>query len=563
MYRPLLSFALLAAFVTPLVAQSNMNVTRLGRLDEHPEGYNDVWGYVAPDGREYALLGTQDGLSVINASNPLAPYEVAFFPTNNCLWHDIKSWGRYVYEATDCSSGVRVFDMLDPENPVLAGEFAQSTIDNAHNIQIDLGTGLLYTVGDGNGFTVWNLAIDPVNPPLVKVWSGGGNNYIHDLYVFNGKAHTARIYAGSYDIVNVANLPAVSTIGSAPSGANFTHSTWVNNAETTAVVVDETTGNRHLSFFDISDPSNPSLTSSYSEDITTSPHNPFITDDEICHVSWYSEGYIALDMSDPANPVKVGRFDTTPGAGAPISLFTGAWGCYPFQPSGFIYISDIQKGLYILQLNSACPTDPGGAPVLCKVWPENVSVLESPRHPVILTGNDMSDATSVTVGDVVLTPPQFTVKNQMLYFNMPLVSQLGPNAISVTTPSGTTSGMSINVTAPVGTPLLDSGPAQAADGSFLEVAVGSNPGDLHYIALAFSIGQSAVPGKVTFDIGSNFSDLFLQPLLVANGAGVSGLGVVVPAIAVGATVYWQAAVFDPNAGWPSPATNFTSTTFVP
>lgn len=31
-----------------LTAQTDFNVTRLSRLDEHGT-YNDVWGYVAPD----------------------------------------------------------------------------------------------------------------------------------------------------------------------------------------------------------------------------------------------------------------------------------------------------------------------------------------------------------------------------------------------------------------------------------------------------------------------------------------------------------------------------------
>jgi hypothetical protein len=51
-----------------------------------------------------------------------------------------------------------------------------------------------------------------------------------------------------------------------------------------------------------------------------------------------------LDISDPFNPVKVGEYDTY---AAPTPTYNGAWGCYPFFPSGNVVISDMSTGLYI------------------------------------------------------------------------------------------------------------------------------------------------------------------------------------------------------------------------
>jgi hypothetical protein len=58
-----------------------------------------------------------------------------------------------------------------------------------------------------------------------------------------------------------------------------------------------------------------------------------------------------LDITDPTNPVETGFFDTFPLANS--ASFNGAWGVYPFLPSGNILINDINSGLYVLRDNTA------------------------------------------------------------------------------------------------------------------------------------------------------------------------------------------------------------------
>jgi hypothetical protein len=62
-------------------------------------------------------------------------------------------------------------------------------------------------------------------------------------------------------------------------------------------------------------------------------------------MSYYKDGFVCLDVSDPTNPVYVGRYDTYPSTSG---TYEGAWGCYPFFPSGNVIISDISTGLYVL-----------------------------------------------------------------------------------------------------------------------------------------------------------------------------------------------------------------------
>jgi hypothetical protein len=48
--------------------------------------------------------------------------------------------------------------------------------------------------------------------------------------------------------------------------------------------------------------------------------------------------------------VETGYFDTYPGSDT--DSFSGCWGVYPFAPSGNIYISDRDSGLYVVAFDS-------------------------------------------------------------------------------------------------------------------------------------------------------------------------------------------------------------------
>ena len=61
--------------------------------------------------------------------------------------------------------------------------------------------------------------------------------------------------------------------------------------------------------------------------------------------SYYTEGVSIYDVTMPNNMVEVGHYDTSPFTGG---TFNGAWGVYPYLPSGNLLVSDIEGGLYIL-----------------------------------------------------------------------------------------------------------------------------------------------------------------------------------------------------------------------
>ena len=77
---------------------------------------NDIWGYVAPDGSEYAIVGLRNGVSIVDVSNPDDAVEVARIPGQNSTWRDIKTWGEYAYVTTDQSGTTEGLTVIDLTN---------------------------------------------------------------------------------------------------------------------------------------------------------------------------------------------------------------------------------------------------------------------------------------------------------------------------------------------------------------------------------------------------------------------------------------------------------------
>ncbi len=83
-------------------------------------------------------------------------------------------------------------------------------------------------------------------------------------------------------------------------------------------------------------------------------HNCFVRGNYL-HISYYTSGYVVLDISNPTSPQLVGQYDTYPSNDG--GTYNGAWGCYPYLPSGNTLISDIETGLYILHFDGEVPVE--------------------------------------------------------------------------------------------------------------------------------------------------------------------------------------------------------------
>ena len=97
--------ALLAAgILAASISAQGVNCALLGTFNNHGP-FNDIWGYTAPNGDEYALLCTTTGTVVVDVTNPGSPIERGFFPFGSSTWRDCRTYGNYAYVVTEATSG--------------------------------------------------------------------------------------------------------------------------------------------------------------------------------------------------------------------------------------------------------------------------------------------------------------------------------------------------------------------------------------------------------------------------------------------------------------------------
>ncbi len=344
---------LLSAFVlTTICLRAQTNVTLLSNFNPYPSiGYNDIWGYVDSQGREYALLGTQHGTSIVNVTNPSNPIQVAFIPGPNSIWRDIKVHSHYAYivtEGTGTGRGLQIVDLSDLPNSATLVNTIETWFTRAHNIFIDNGFAYVIGTNNGGGMHILDLS-NPTNPTRTAYYSG--SNYIHDVYVWNDTVVAAA--EDSYDLIDVSNKANPVLISVSPSLPGiYAHSGWMTEDKRYFVGTEEFDV-RDITVWDLQDRTTwdlifPTWQMSNPVPLSGDPvHNLFIKGN-YAHISYYKHGYVVLDISDPTNPFLAGEYDTYP---SNSGTYNGAWGCYPYLPSGVILISDINTGLYVLQFN--------------------------------------------------------------------------------------------------------------------------------------------------------------------------------------------------------------------
>lgn len=344
----LIIFLLITSF-THVFAQTN--VTFLSNLNQYPlQEYNDIWGYVDGKGIEYALLGCGHGTSIVRIDNPVIPQEVAFIPGPSSSWRDIKTHGMYAYivtEGTGTGRGLQIVDLSQLPDTATLVNTLETWFTRAHNIYIDNGFAYVIGTNNGGGMHILDLS-NPTNPTETAYYTASG--YIHDVYVWND---TVVVCAGSsqiYQLIDVTNKSNPQLISSSISLPGiYAHSGWMTEDKRYFLACEEF-NIRDITVWDLVDRTTWDLTvSSWSLPTGSSIiHNLFIKGD-FAHISYYTSGYVVLDISDPTNPQLVAQYDTYPSTNG--GTYNGAWGCYPYLPSGNTIISDIETGLYVLHFD--------------------------------------------------------------------------------------------------------------------------------------------------------------------------------------------------------------------
>ena len=361
----LLTFFALLAF-HPLHAQQSHNMTLLDRydVDTLPESigyaYNDCWGYTDCDAREYAILGSASYMHFLDLADPTNIKEIAAIPGGNTtLWREMRTFGQRAYSVCDnCSEGMMIFDLSQLPDTVVKTNQISSFFQSCHTIFIDVEAGWLYAAGTNttnDGLFIFDLNADPDNPVLIGNTSLPGG-YVHDMYVRGKIGYCSHGNNGYYvyDFSNPQTPILLGTLTDYPQ-SGYNHSSWMTDDGQYMVLCDET-HNRSVKMLDVSDLSDIQVTDLFRsallgpQDTASIAHNPVIRE-HYAFVSYYHDGVQVFDISDPYDVKKVAWYDTHLGNNN-YNGFEGCWGVYAFLPSGLILGSDMNNGLYVLQLDS-------------------------------------------------------------------------------------------------------------------------------------------------------------------------------------------------------------------
>lgn len=330
---------------------------------------NDIWGYVSPRGRKYALLGLDSGTGFVDITDPRSPMIVADIPDSHSIWSDMAVHGEYAYNVNEASGGMQVIDLTQIDDGIvtLIGAVTGG-LQTAHNVYVNPESAYAYPCGTnvstGTGFLAFDLS-DPANP----VFAGAFDDvYFHDLYVVNYDAcpidppdprggqpcEIAFGFAGEFglyivDVTNKNNMTTIATINY-PTVA-YCHQGWLSEDRRHVYFNDEldelysNVTQTRTYIVDVQNLANPILVDTFDHPGCWIDHNLIPRGNRIYHAH-YAAGLRVVDASDPFNLSEVAYFDSHPESN--VQGFVGAWGVFPGFPVRLVAISDIERGLFVL-----------------------------------------------------------------------------------------------------------------------------------------------------------------------------------------------------------------------
>lgn len=365
---PFLMFAVPFAWSQPFDSNNVSMYAWIKPGDVGASGGNDCWGYTSPTGREYALMGFNNKITIVEITDPANPVIVKSIGHSDSLWGDVKVYRDFCYVVNESGGGVQAIDLSNIDNgqAVLVSSFGPGA---SHNIAINEDSGFLYAVGsslNGGRPVAYDLRTNPGNPTEAGRISSQQGSYIHDAQIVTMTDGREIMFGASegrgvdiYDVSDKQNMVKLSR--TTYPGLSYCHQMWTNDDHTILYVDDELdelngyTQTTRTLVFDVSDLTNPVLVNTFTTGLPAIDHNLYYKDGFV-YESNYTTGLHIFDArTDPINPTEVGFFDTyteSNGLG-----FAGAWNVYPFFPSGTVIVSDLDRGLFILDVSQAVPHD--------------------------------------------------------------------------------------------------------------------------------------------------------------------------------------------------------------
>jgi choice-of-anchor B domain-containing protein len=321
-------------------------------------------GYVSPSGREYAIMGVRTGTIVVEITNGTSPSVVGLVQGPTSSWHEVAVLGDYAYTATEGGGGMQIIDLrnVDAGQVSLAGTYTGGGLNNIHTIQANPASGHLYLNGSNLGLVILD-ASNPTAPVQVARWT---TKYVHDstIVTYDSGPYAGREIAflccggaGLYivDVTSKQSLVTLSNFQYIPNNG-YCHSGSLTPDKRYFLVNDEfdernaITNECTTHIFDVLNLSNPIYVGTFGNGLNIIDHNSVVLGNHLM-LAAYRGGLRVYDISNPLQMSETGHFDTYP-SGYGFS-YDGAWGTYAGFPSGNVIISDIQRGLFVVDPSEA------------------------------------------------------------------------------------------------------------------------------------------------------------------------------------------------------------------
>ena len=331
--------------------------------------YNEIWG-IAVNNKEFAVIGSTEGTHFIDVTDPTNPVEVQFVKGAvsgpSIIHRDYHDDGCYLYAVADepasinatTKSTLQIIDIRNLPNSVEVVYDSDELIFRSHNIFIDEPNKRLYAcIANGTadpGFSAMRIfdISDPFNPQFLATHNslqGLSIQQVHDGYFLDNMAYlnlgpTGFAIADFTDPVNPILMGTLDNY----VDQGYNHSGWLDQSGRYYYLADENHGLR-MKVLRVDDPTDIEVVGFFDADSpasTSIPHNQIVACDYL-YVSYYYDGLQVYDISDPSTPVRVAEFDTSNEPDG--ANFKGAWGVYPFLPSGNILVADMQEGLFVFE----------------------------------------------------------------------------------------------------------------------------------------------------------------------------------------------------------------------
>jgi hypothetical protein len=538
------SFALFLVTSLLAVAASAQGVNVVLRANADPDPathrYANVWGNVW-EGKTYAYVGSYDsnGVLIFDITNPDAPVIAAkyIYHVNqpvcgtNCdnQMEDVEVQNGIGFFASNTIGGIHIVNLSNPYDPQLITRIdsAIGGWDGVHTVLVDGDYLYVPHFLVDPYMQVWNIS-NPAAPVLMWTWLTTDPNSVRASSIYGGRLYTSGWggHTDIWDVTNIATEPP-QLMGTILSG-NESHSSSLTPSGQYLV------GSRELDadggdvrIYNVSNPAGATLVSTITMPEfgmeSVSPHNPAVVGN-ILYNSWYDAGLMVFDITNVANPVLIGSYDTWPGA-ITLGTYDGDWGVYPYLGQNEILVSDQNTGLYILDatgVNSTpvlfnyivSPPPPSSTLPLTGAAP---SVAGSPSATIYLTG--VAPAGGVTVN----------------------LSSSGPatTPATVTIPAGAHTATTTVTTSSVSTPTSATLTA-SYNGQTVTAPLTVVPPTVSSFTISPSstIGGNIAVGKVTM-VGTAISSTAVSLAVVSGGSAIASMPATVHVAAGGTYVSYQ------------------------